>query len=304
MDELLGYAPIIRMHTDSTAARSIGLKSGLCGLKHIDIKVLLLQQEVAAGRLIICKVDGKKNSADLLTKEVDGATLSRLIGFLGVCNDSENIEACEEGWQVVQHRRGKSKKLAFSSGAASLRALTIAGMVKKATSYNPLDDEESWSWQWHAFVVLMIIVASLVISVLVGTGAPQRALMRDDEDDQDAQQQSWQEMIAEARRDEDAWHSSGDGAEWAEYMGMDASQHEPQVAPADGQYYEDFAGASSTTTTTTRASCLILRTTKRSTSGLIVWCGMAKSSTSVTMPRSWMRRSHFISMSLRGGKTT
>jgi hypothetical protein len=82
MDELLGYAPIIRMHTDSTAARSIGLKSGVCGLKHIDIKVLLLQQEVAAGRLIMCKVDGKQNSADLLTKEVDGATLSRLIGFL------------------------------------------------------------------------------------------------------------------------------------------------------------------------------------------------------------------------------
>jgi hypothetical protein len=26
-------------------------------------------------------------------------------------------------------------------------------------------------------------------------------------------------------------------------MGMDAAQHEPQVAPFDGQYCEDFAGA-------------------------------------------------------------
>jgi hypothetical protein len=33
-------------------------------------------------------------------------------------------------------------------------------------------------------------LASLIISVLVGTGAPQRALMRDDEDDQDDQQKA------------------------------------------------------------------------------------------------------------------
>jgi hypothetical protein len=241
MEELLGYAPIIRMHTDSSAARAIGLKSGLCGLKHIDIKVFLLQQEVTAGRLIICKVDGKKNSADLLTKEVDGATLSRLIGFLGVCSDAESIDACEEGWQVVQHRRGNGKKVAFSSRAASLRAITMAGMMKKATAHNPLNDDESWSWQWHIFVALMIILASFVISVLVGTGAPQRALVRDDDEyeDQDEPQQSWQEFIAEGRREEDAWHRSGDGTEWAEYMGMDASQHEP-VVPPDGSYDDEY----------------------------------------------------------------
>jgi hypothetical protein len=218
------------------------LESGLCGLKHIDIKVLLLQLEVAAGRLIICKVDGKKNSADLLTKELDGATLSRLIGFLGVCSDSENIAACEEGWQAVQHRRGKGTKSTFSSASTSLRALTIAGMVKKAASYDPFDDEASWSWQWHACVAVLIILASLVISVLVGTGAPQRALPRN-EDDEDDPQQSWREMIAEARSEYDAWQRSGDGAEWAEYMGMDVEQHEPQVTPLEGQYYEDFAGA-------------------------------------------------------------
>ena len=62
------YKPLhLRILTDSSAARGIILRSGVGKVKHLDIKVLWIQEREARGDLQCVKVPRLQNCADLLT---------------------------------------------------------------------------------------------------------------------------------------------------------------------------------------------------------------------------------------------
>ena len=59
---------VLHLSTDSAAAKSFVAKRGLGGMRHLQLRDLWLQQEVAEGRVAVEKVPELMNPADLMTK--------------------------------------------------------------------------------------------------------------------------------------------------------------------------------------------------------------------------------------------
>ena len=56
------------LNTDSEAAKSFVSRRGLGRMRHIEVRELWLQEEVRKGRVVVKKVAGQQNPADLMTK--------------------------------------------------------------------------------------------------------------------------------------------------------------------------------------------------------------------------------------------
>ena len=71
----LGFSNIssvVQLGTDRSAAKSFVCRRGLGKMRHLDIRDLWLQKEVADGKLEVSKVPGTENPADLMTKYLSG----------------------------------------------------------------------------------------------------------------------------------------------------------------------------------------------------------------------------------------
>ena len=65
----LGWEAKVVVKTDSTTAKAVASRRGLGKLRHVEVRLLWVQDAVKKGRLTLKKVDGEKNVADHLTKE-------------------------------------------------------------------------------------------------------------------------------------------------------------------------------------------------------------------------------------------
>ena len=74
----------LQLHTDSSAAKSFVSKKGLGKMKHLEIRDLWLQREVALGKVIVNKVDGLKNPADLMTKYLRKEEIEVRLELMGI----------------------------------------------------------------------------------------------------------------------------------------------------------------------------------------------------------------------------
>ena len=78
----LGFKEIsnnLKICTDSSAAKSFVSRRGFGKMKYLEIKDVWLQQEVLNGTILIDKVKGTENPADLMTKVLTkGEVLERL----------------------------------------------------------------------------------------------------------------------------------------------------------------------------------------------------------------------------------
>ena len=63
-----GLGNVIKLGTDSSAAKSFVSRWGLGKMRHLEIRDLWLQNEVKKGKLKVIKIEGKSNPADLMTK--------------------------------------------------------------------------------------------------------------------------------------------------------------------------------------------------------------------------------------------
>ena len=63
-----GFEVWATMGVDSEAAKAVAAREGCGRIRHLDVRSLWLQQEVKEKRLVIKKVDGTKNPADIGTK--------------------------------------------------------------------------------------------------------------------------------------------------------------------------------------------------------------------------------------------
>ena len=74
----------LQLHTDSSAAKSFVSRKGLGKMKHLEIRDLWLQREVALGRVVVNKVDGTKNPADLMTKYLRKEEIESRLELMGL----------------------------------------------------------------------------------------------------------------------------------------------------------------------------------------------------------------------------
>ena len=74
----------IRISTDASAAKGIASRRGLGKVRHIEVNQLWIQDKVATGEIMLCKVKGTVNKADALTKHVSGDELHRHMNDTGI----------------------------------------------------------------------------------------------------------------------------------------------------------------------------------------------------------------------------
>ena len=82
----------LQLHTDSSAAKSFVSRKGLGKMKHLEIRDLWLQREVALGRVVVNKVDGTKNPADLMTKYLRKEEIESRLERMGLRIDWEDFK--------------------------------------------------------------------------------------------------------------------------------------------------------------------------------------------------------------------
>ena len=80
----LGITSGIELHIDASAAKGIAQRIGLGKVRHLEVSQLWIQHQVAEGSIKICKVLGKDNIADALTKYLSGPDLDRLVHRSGL----------------------------------------------------------------------------------------------------------------------------------------------------------------------------------------------------------------------------
>lgn len=78
----LGRELTARLALDATAAKGIAARRGVGKIRHLETQTLWLQRHVTNKRLSVEKVLGELNPADLGTKHVERATLTRLLEII------------------------------------------------------------------------------------------------------------------------------------------------------------------------------------------------------------------------------
>jgi hypothetical protein len=64
----IGLSESIELWSDSSAARCFAARKGVGRMRHLETRHLWLQNEVSSQRVVLCRVAGEDNPADLLTK--------------------------------------------------------------------------------------------------------------------------------------------------------------------------------------------------------------------------------------------
>ena len=81
----VGLSSVLRLGTDSSAAKSFVCRRGLGKMRHVEIRDLWLQKEVAEGNLVVEKIPGLANPADLMTKVLSLKEVVARLEMMGMC---------------------------------------------------------------------------------------------------------------------------------------------------------------------------------------------------------------------------
>ena len=91
---------VIKLGTDSSAAKSFVSRRGLGRMRHLEIRDLWLQAEVEQGRLEVHKVRGDQNPADLMTKVLSLKEVVDRLSWMNLKVEVQEEGAGEmEGWR-------------------------------------------------------------------------------------------------------------------------------------------------------------------------------------------------------------
>jgi hypothetical protein len=106
----LGFDCLLTVYTDSSSALALVHRRGLGKLRHVALRQLYLQEQVAAKSLQICKIDGKRNVADIGTKFQTVEVLSKTRALIGLEKESlvfpsPSVSVLETGVPRVAHAR-------------------------------------------------------------------------------------------------------------------------------------------------------------------------------------------------------
>ena len=79
----LGWKFEVRIWIDSSAAKSMARRIGMGRVRHLEVRYLWAQQVLKRGRLVLKKIKGLLNPADVMTKPKTARDLIEQIGRLG-----------------------------------------------------------------------------------------------------------------------------------------------------------------------------------------------------------------------------
>jgi hypothetical protein len=82
----------IRLHSDASAARSFASRRGVGKMRHLETRHLWLQSQVASREVVLCKVAGEDNPADLLTKYLHVRTVEKHLLNMSILRVGRNRE--------------------------------------------------------------------------------------------------------------------------------------------------------------------------------------------------------------------
>ena len=74
----------VRVHADSAAAIGICRRSGIGRVRHLAVGQLWVQEGLRRGDFTLFKVQGDRNPADILTKNIAREVLDRHLAKLGL----------------------------------------------------------------------------------------------------------------------------------------------------------------------------------------------------------------------------
>ena len=119
----LGVTAKVEIISDSTAAKGTASRIGIGKIKHLDVGFLWIQDLVKKREIVLVKINGKVNPADLMTKPKSAAEAVRLTAAIG--------------YGLVIRRRGEE---------------TFCGFLGRAMRGDPRPVEEksiTMDW-WHS----------------------------------------------------------------------------------------------------------------------------------------------------------
>ena len=74
----------VKLNLDATAAKGILERQGIAKVRHIDVNVLWLQQQLAKKIIPLIKVDGTVNCSDLMTKHLASQIILKHVAYLNL----------------------------------------------------------------------------------------------------------------------------------------------------------------------------------------------------------------------------
>ena len=80
----LGLTWAITIRTDASAAIGVCRRRGLGKIRHLATSDLWIHERLRAGDVVLDKVEGQTNVADILTKHVSRTTLERHLAGMGL----------------------------------------------------------------------------------------------------------------------------------------------------------------------------------------------------------------------------
>lgn len=80
----VGLSNVVHLGTDSSAAKSFVSRRGLGKMMHIEIRDLWLQKEVLEGRVLVSKIPGNQNPADLMANLLTRNQIEESLGEINI----------------------------------------------------------------------------------------------------------------------------------------------------------------------------------------------------------------------------
>ena len=107
---------VVHLGTDSNAAKSFVNRRGLGKMRHLEIRDLWLQKEIREGRVLVHKVLGTENPADLMTKILTiGEIEERLKGMSIIMRLTNKVRRVELVELLSESQWGKGKPTSNST---------------------------------------------------------------------------------------------------------------------------------------------------------------------------------------------
>ena len=126
--------------TDSSSARQLASKQSVGKVRHLDGKILWIQQHVLSGDVFLQQLPTAWNVADLCTKALPQQRVKILLHELGVCKDNglTIIGQLEHDEQVEKHG---SRRQIMQLAKSLMRVATVMGLGSRGANGYVLSGE-------------------------------------------------------------------------------------------------------------------------------------------------------------------
>eukprot|EP00435_Cladocopium_sp_Y103_P043064 s596_g12.t1 len=161
--EFLTKATIERiLYTDSSSARQLAQRQGVGKIKHLDAKILWIQNKVQEKSVILSQISTVWNVSDAGTKVLGTRRLKLLLHQLGMFLQQGGERVGQEEYEETSHRTGGREMAQLAKMVARVIATMGLGPIGVMGADTCTMEVESSSEKWWFKVGVMILVFILI----------------------------------------------------------------------------------------------------------------------------------------------